>query len=126
MLGRASRVDPVFMNTVATSCAGMSVYIERITVRSSTISPNFGNTSLTSIPDWPCFENLNGDAIATPSDPGIDFPSYCANAGLGSQVSTCDGAPCANMCTTCFAFTGKCGARGAKEPPDSAALAALP
>jgi len=53
MLGRARRVEPVFMNTVATSWAGMSVYIERITARSSTISPSLGKTSLTSMPDLP-------------------------------------------------------------------------
>ncbi len=88
MLGRASRVLPVFMKTVATSWAGMSVYIERITARSSTNSPNFGNTSLTSMPERPFFSNLNGEAIATPSEPGIGLPLQAASAGLGSQVST--------------------------------------
>src|SRR3979409_581159 len=73
-LGRENRVDPVFMKTVATSCAGISVYIERITVRSSTSSPSLGKTSLTSIPDFPFFSNLKGEAMATPSMPGIDFP----------------------------------------------------
>src|SRR5258708_33647031 len=97
MLGREKRVEPVFINTVATSCAGMSVYIERITARSSTISPSFGKTSLTSMPDLPCGENLNGEAKATPSDPGMGLPSYCARDGLGSHVSTWEGAPWAKM-----------------------------
>src|SRR6267142_3772798 len=85
MLGRANLVEPVFMKTVATSCAGISVYIERITARSSTNSPSFGNTSLTSMPDLPFFENLNGDAIATPSCPGIALPLYRVSDGFGSQ-----------------------------------------
>jgi hypothetical protein len=32
--------------------------------------------------------------------------------GLGSQVSTCDGAPWAKMWMTALALPGKCGARG--------------
>src|SRR5262249_47977621 len=125
-LGRASLVEPVFMNTVATSCAGISVYIDRITARSSTISPSFGKTSLTSMPERPFFENLNGDAYATPSVPGIVFPSYCASDGFGSHVSTCDGAPCAKICTTCFAFTGNCGDFGISVATDSIAFAFVP
>ena len=39
------------------------------------------------MPDLPFGANLNGDAIATPSDPGMVWPSYLASAGLGSQVS---------------------------------------
>ena len=38
---------------LATSCAGMSVYIERMIAMSSTCSPSFGKTSLTSMPDLP-------------------------------------------------------------------------
>src|SRR5580700_11774585 len=91
-LGRTNRVEPVFMNSVATSCAGMSVYIERITAMSSTNPARLGKTSLTSMPDLPCGANLKGDAIATPSMPGIGLPSYWASDGFGSQVSTCDGA----------------------------------
>src|ERR1051326_2267439 len=109
MLGRASLVEPVFMKTVATSCAGMSVYIERMTVRSSTSSPSLGKTSLTSMPDRPFFENLNGEPKAVPSWPGIVLPSYCVRAGLGSQVSTWEGAPWAKMWTTCLALAGNWG-----------------
>ena len=97
MLGFAIRSDPVFMNTVATSCAGMSVYIERMIAMSSTCSPNFENTSLTSMPDWPCLVNLNGEGIATPLRSGRDLSAYLASAGLGSHVSTCEGAPWAKM-----------------------------
>jgi hypothetical protein len=53
MLGFTIRSEPVFMNTVATSCAGMSVYIERTTAMSSTCCPIRGKSSLTSIPDSP-------------------------------------------------------------------------
>ena len=37
------------------------------------ISPSFGKTSLTSMPDLPCLANLKGDAMATPSWPGNAF-----------------------------------------------------
>ena len=60
MLGLVMRSEPVFMNTVATSWAGMSVYIERITAMSSICLPIFGNSSLTSMPDWPIGVNLKG------------------------------------------------------------------
>src|SRR5262245_60398882 len=93
ILGLTERSDPVFMNNCATSCAGMSVCIDRMTARSSTCFAIAENTSLTSIPDWPYLENLNGDAIATPFSPGNDLPLAFVSSGLGSQVSTCDGAP---------------------------------
>src|SRR5687767_10618527 len=107
-LGFAIRNEPVFIITVATSWAGMSVCIDRITERLSTCAAMEGNTSLTSIPDFPYFANLNGDAIATPFSPGSDCPSYLVSAGLGSQVSTCEGAPWAKIWMTLFAFAGKC------------------
>ena len=49
------------MKTVATSWAGMSVYIERMTVMSSTCWPIPGKSSLTGVPDLPIGLNLNGD-----------------------------------------------------------------
>lgn len=85
MLGFAIRSEPVFMKTVATSCAGMSVYIERITAMSSTCLPNAEKTSLTSMPDWPCLVNLNGDDIATPLRSGKGLSSYLARAGFGPR-----------------------------------------
>jgi hypothetical protein len=63
MLGLTIRSEPVFMNTVATSWAGMSVYIERTTAMSSTCWPIPGKSSLTSVPDLPIGVNLNGEPI---------------------------------------------------------------
>ena len=91
------RSEPVFMKTCAMSCAGTSVYIERMMARSSTCLAIAGKTSLTSTPDCPCLVNLNGDANATPLRPGSAWPCVFVSAGLGSQVSTCDGAPAAKM-----------------------------
>src|SRR5688572_24156588 len=122
-LGRAWRVEPVFMKIVATSWAGMSVWHERTMQRSSTSSPSLGKTSLTSMPDLPFFSNLNGEAIATPSEPGMDLPSYLASDGLGSQVSICEGAPWAKMWTTCLALAGEWGARGKRESTAISVLA---
>ena len=122
MLGRDSRSDPVFMKTVATSCAGMSVHIERMTAISSTWLPRLGKTSLTSIPDLPFFSNLNGEAIPMPPS-GRVFPSIRVNVGFGSQVSTCEGAPWAKTWITALALAGKCGARGASGFPAAAAAA---
>ena len=75
--------EPVFIMTVATSCAGMSVCIERITARSSTCAAIAENTSLTSMPDFPYFANLNGDAIATPLRPGKGLVVVLRQLGLG-------------------------------------------
>src|SRR5471032_756405 len=111
MLGFAMRSEPVFMNTVATSCAGMSVHIERTIARSSACAAVFAKRSLISRPDWPYFWNLNGEPIAVP--PSIDLPFILFNAGFGSHVSTCDGAPCAKMWMMAFAFAGNIGGFGA-------------
>src|SRR5688572_27680643 len=61
ILGRARRSEPVFMKIAATSCAGMSVYIERMIARSSTCCAVRAKTSLTSVPALPNLENLNGE-----------------------------------------------------------------
>src|SRR6185295_7805540 len=122
-LGLAVRSEPVFIMTVATACSGTSVYIDRMIAISSMCSPSFGNTSLTSMPDRPCFVNLNGDCIATPPMPGIGCPSYLASEGFGSHVSTCDGAPCAKMWMTLLALPTRGGRRGAKGDKDPAAWA---
>ena len=56
-------------------------------------------SSLISIPLWPYFSNLNGEGNAAPvlalgaQYSGNGCPAYFANAGLGSNVSTCDGPP---------------------------------
>src|ERR1700722_16524804 len=122
MQGLARRNEPVFIITVATSWAGMSVYIERMMAMSSTCSPILGNTSLTSMPDLPRLVNLKGDAIATPFMPGNDLPAYWARAGFGSQVSTCEGAPWAKMWMTLVAFEGKGGFLGASGESSPSAL----
>ena len=113
MLGFTIRSEPVFMNTVATSWAGMSVYIERMTAMSSTCSPMPGKISLTGIPDLPIGLNLKGEPIATPLSP-IVFPSIRTSSGFGSHVSMCDGAPCAKMWMTDLAVAGSGGALGAR------------
>ncbi len=46
------------MKRCATSCAGISVHMERMIAMLSIISPSFGNTSLTSMPDLPILLNL--------------------------------------------------------------------
>src|ERR1051325_6722178 len=69
-LGLASRNEPVFIITVATSCDGMSVHIDRITASSSMCFPSSGNTELTSMPDVPLRANRKGDPNPTPLRPG--------------------------------------------------------
>ena len=113
MLGFVIRSDPVFMNTVATSWAGMSVYIERTTAMSSTCWPIPGKSSLTSVPDRPMGVNLNGEPMATPLSP-IVLPSIFTSSGFGSQVSMCEGAPWAKMWMTDFAVAWRGGGRGAR------------
>src|SRR5258708_37816115 len=113
MLGFEIRTEPVFMKAVATSCAGISVHIERMTARSSACAPVLAKSSLISSPLWPYLENLNGDPIATPSPP-IVLPSILVRAGFGSHVSTCEGAPWAKIWMMDFALVGKCGGWGAR------------
>ena len=64
---------------------------------SSMCSAVRANRSLTSMPLWPYFLNLNGEGNAAPvlrsvvSVSGSGWPAYFCRAGLGSNVSTCDG-----------------------------------
>src|SRR5688500_12653111 len=115
MLGFGTRMEPVFMNTVATSCAGMSVYIERMTARSSAWAAVLAKTSLTSKPLWPYFEKLNGEPSAI-SLPPIVFPFIRVRAGFGSHVSMWDGAPEAKIWMTDLALPGKWEGRGVSGP----------
>src|SRR5690349_1715534 len=101
------------MNRDAGSWAGTSVHIERMMHMSSTHSPSFENTSLTSMPDFPYLLNLNGEGKATPVRPGKVLSSNFASVGFGSNVSTCDGAPPAKMWITCCALAGNGGSLGA-------------
>src|SRR5580658_10332036 len=50
--------------------------------------------------------------MATPRSP-MGWPSCLTSAGLGSQVSTCEGAPAAKMWMTRLALAGKGGILGA-------------
>ena len=56
------------------------------------------------MPLWPYLRNLNGEGIAPPVGrsvarlpPGSGWPAYFSSAGLGSNVSTCDGPPFMKM-----------------------------
>src|SRR6185369_11336024 len=88
-------------------------------VISSTCFATLGKMSLTSIPLWPYFWNLNGEPKTVPLKGAsfhtslITLPSYFVRFGLGSNVSTCDGPPWAKIWMTRFAFGAKWGARGA-------------
>src|SRR5829696_6845901 len=109
----------------------LSATIERMMHKSSTTPATFGNSSLTSAPHCPCFENLNGDCKMLPVFVRINFgnsnggacPLYFASAGFGSKVSTCDGPPDMNRKITRFARGAKCGCfreSGLAEPPETA------
>ena len=127
MLGFVILRDPVFMNTVATSWAGMSVYIERTTAMSSTCCPMPGKSSLTSVPERPILVNLNGEPMATPPSP-IDRPSMRTSSGFGSQVSMWEGAPCAKMWITALAVAGSGGFLGARgfDPAEKPSPGSVP
>ena len=119
-LGRICRAVPQFISDNDGSWFGTSAYIERMTAISSIDSAVFANNSLTSIPLWPYFWNLNGDGNAAPVgrsvfkvSPGRFLPAYWASSGLGSNVSTCDGPPFMNKWITCLALAAKCGGRAA-------------
>src|SRR5258705_10358293 len=83
-------------------------------------SPILGNKSLTSMPLWPYFLNLNGDGNAAPVlrsvlmySPGKGLPAYLSRDGLGSKLSTWEGPPLRKKCTTRLALAGKGGSFGA-------------
>ena len=73
--------------------------------------------SLTSMPLWPYLRNLNGDGKRGAGLPlGAQVAAgqrlgrrTLASAGLGSNVSTCDGPPFMKRWMTCLALAGKCG-----------------
>ena len=101
-LGRIWRTSPEFIIISDGSWFGMSVCIERTIQRSSTQPPTFEKISLTSIPPWPYFLNVNGDGKAAPVRRsvfrvmGMDLPANLASDGFGSNVSTCDAPPFMN------------------------------
>src|SRR5439155_9512930 len=101
MLGRENACSPVFICRQAPLWLMLSATIERITHRSSTHIATCGNRSLTSIPAWPCFLNLNGDGrqltvrvrTSFGCSNGNGLPLYSASFGFGSKRSTCEGPP---------------------------------
>src|SRR6185437_5546920 len=89
-----------------------------MTQRSSTQRATCGNSSLTSIPLLPYLANLNGEGSSLPPPlprlvPSFVSPLYFASAGLGSNVSTCEGPPFINRKMTRLARGVKWGALGA-------------
>src|ERR1700722_19216921 len=95
MLGRMERASPQFISISEGSWFGTSAVIERITHMSSILSATCENTSLTSMPLWPYFLNLNGEGKAAPVlrsvgrfSIGNNLPAYFSSDGLGSKVST--------------------------------------
>jgi hypothetical protein len=103
MLGRISRASPQFISISDGSWLGTSACIERMTAMSSMLRAVCANSSLTSMPLSPYFWNVNGDGKAAPVlrsvrrfSRGSGLPAYFSRAGLGSNVSTCDGPPFMN------------------------------
>ena len=100
------------------SWLGTSACIERITQMSSIIPAVWAKSSLTSIPLWPYFLNLNGEPMAAPvlrsvgRLVGTGLPLWRSSIGLGSNVSTCDGPPFMNRWTTRLARARSGGALG--------------
>src|SRR6516164_2005705 len=112
MLGRENACSPVFIWRQAPLWLMLSATIERITHRSSTHEATVGNSSLTSIPAFPCFLNLNGDGrlltvrvrTSLGCSNGNGLPTKSASFGLGSNRSTCDGPPDMNKKMTRLAL----------------------
>src|SRR6185312_3298695 len=103
MLGRTSRDSPQFISISDGSWFGTSACIERTTAISSIDSATCENSSLTSIPLWPYFWNLNGEGNAAPVlrsvrrfSVGRAWPAYFSSDGLGSNVSRWLGPPFMN------------------------------
>src|SRR3954468_14612763 len=126
MLGLPTSGVPVLSCRQPPAWAAVSVYSERITHRSSANLAVCGNRLLIGRPLLPCFVNSNGLRIRWPTGRPLDptlvlpvygLPSYLSSSGLGSNVSTCEGAPFMNRKTTCLALPGKCGDFGASGEP---------
>src|SRR6185436_10817913 len=115
MLGRDWRGSPQFIRSSDGSWFGSSACIPRMTQRSSTDCARFGKSSLTSMPLWPYFLNLKVEGNATLpfvlppfwNSEGSALPDWRSSAGLGSNVSTCEGPPLAKIWMTRFARPGK-------------------
>ena len=108
---------PEFIMSSEGSWLGLSVYSERSTHTSSMQPATCGKRFVISIPLCPCGLAGNGEGISLPrlrrpvaTVAGGSCPEYRSSAGLGSNVSTCDGPPFMNRKITRFARAGKCGA----------------
>src|SRR5713226_1055877 len=119
MLGRTGCISPHVIIKSDGSWLGTLVYIERITHRSSAHSEMRGKISLIGSPDWPHRLKRNGDIISPPVRRSVlrtlegVCPLYRARAGLGSNVSTCDGPPFMKTWMMRLARGRKCGSFGA-------------
>src|SRR5438309_7787884 len=103
MEGRPGSFSPQLSMNRDGSWLGRSVYMERMTQRSSAHSPSWGKISLTSRPLCPYFLKVKGDFSRLPVlrsvrrfPEGIGLPLYSSSFGLGSNVSTCEGPPLRN------------------------------
>ena len=119
---------PVFIIVMHGSWFGISDHMERTTQMSSATLPTLGHSSLSSVPHWPNFWNLNGDIIKFPvlrcvrtCGPGMGLPLYFSSMGLGSNVSTCETPPFMKRKITRFAFGLKCSSL--RTPPVSVGAA---
>ncbi len=111
---------PEFIIKSDGSWFGLSVYIERITQRSSMQPARWGKSSDHLDAALAPRPGRNGEGMSLPflRSPGRPtaggaWPAYRSRAGLGSNVSTCDGPPFMNRKMTRLARAGKCGGLGA-------------
>src|SRR5437660_398477 len=101
MHGRENACSPVFICRQAPLWLMLSATIERMTHRLSKQVANCGNSSLTSVTDWPCFSKVYGEAsrfaVLVRSNFGFStgrgLPASCSSRGIGSNVSTGDVPP---------------------------------
>src|SRR5438067_539953 len=122
MLGRENACSPVFICRQAPLWLMLSATIDLITQMSSMHEPMCGNSSLTSIPDCPCFWNLNGDWSRLPvrvltslgMAKGNGLPLSCLRRDLGSKVSIWLGPPDMNKKITRLARAANGGGLTAK------------
>src|SRR5579863_5305590 len=122
--GRPGCDFPVFMNQIDDSWPLISVCIERTTQMSSTILAVCGNSSDSSVPQWPCFAKRNGLPInfllaaltkLKVTSPEYSVPLYFVNNGLGSVRSMCGGPPCMKSEIIARACGGQAGCFGLRS-----------
>ena len=77
MLGRPGCWNPVWMNVIAGSWLIASVYIVLMTVMSSTILAVWGSSSLTHVPDLPCWAKPYAELATSRDDWPIAWAMRC-------------------------------------------------